>query len=717
MAGQAADPWADIGQGAQVIKPATTKPTAPTAQSPASDPWAGIGGGSALQQTVSPTSSYGASQPDNRYLAGSTPQGALGAVVRGAGPNIVMEAVNPLLPVIWNTAAMGMDALTPFVNKLLPPQFQQLPPSQGLQVLLSWLGVAKPDSEAAKILQVASSGLSASKAMADAGGAMAAGMQAPNTTQRVGQVLAQQPVQNMVGGTLGGAAAQTAASEGLPWWAQAAAGLGGSVVGAAGTGAVQTAQNLGANLPRTVAEQAVNDANSVGGRLMTSDVFPAKPGPVSNLYKNLSEKNPLYGTGGMRAEQQGQRVDAIKTLLSDYGATDVDHASAAVMADLAQRRGDELSRLSQQKNSVIDKLSLPTLGAPASAGPATTTGLAQGGIPSRVVPMKATNQALDNAIVYLQQLKTDSVKPAIAKLQDWKSAIDGQDLTNIEALRKQIGEDFKAPDLASTRSTVDKRLSEIYGAVNQDMGDYIKTVGGPQDYLQWKSANEQLHGMADELNKGTLATILRTGEATPEVVQRLLFSSKPSDVAALYKNLSPEGRISAQAAILSRAAEGAYTSGTDNISPEKFLTQVQKLGGPLGIFFEGADKARIEGLARYLNLTRRASQANLNPQTGQQLLAPAMLSGSGAGLTSMLGGDPYLGAAATAASGLGLGLLSRAYESAPVRDALVKLSKAKAGSFDEGSLFKRIQQGLTAQEATTVTNSDLVRAAQKTGGN
>ena len=52
-----------------------------------------------------------------------------------------------------------------------------------------------------------------------------------------------------------------------------------------------------------------------------------------------------------------------------------------------------------------------------------------------------------------------------------------------------------------------------------------------------------------------LKTALDKGTESPEAIRGLLFSSKPSDVRLLYRNLSDTGRANAQAALLAHALE------------------------------------------------------------------------------------------------------------------------------------------------------------------
>jgi hypothetical protein len=238
--------------------------------------------------------------------------------------------------------------------------------------------------------------------------------------------------------------------------------------------------------------------------------------------------------------------------------------------------------------------------------------------------------------------------------------------------------------MAAVRKVAQQSLSNIYGPLREDMGAFIKASGEPGDFNKWKRANDTLAGMVGELKNTALKRALRNADSTPEDVSSLLFSAKPSDVRLLYSGLSPAGRAKAQAAILQKAVEKA--GGMENVSPERFATQLNSLGKSVGVFFNGKDLARVEGLTRVLKATQRASDAKLAPPTGVHAV-PLML---GAGF------DHFFGLAGGIAAAGGTGLLARAYESVPVRNLLLKLGQSKPGSAEEGALLKRAGAALAA---------------------
>jgi hypothetical protein len=368
----------------------------------------------------------------------------------------------------------------------------------------------------------------------------------------------------------------------------------------------------------------------------------------------------------VRQAQQEARISAVRDVLNDFGASSAAQASDAVMVDLQATRGGSLSKYASQKTDVINRLS--------QAG---------------TVPVPGAIAAIDQQIGKLTALKTKELRPVIERLEDWKQSIQGQNLTNIEDLRKQLGEAFKAPELASVRSTGEKALSSIYGALRDDMGAFIRDNGQPQDIAKWTDANKKLASMAGELKNGALKSALEKGTETPEAIRGILFSSKPSDVRLLYRNLSDAGRENAKAALLAHAAEKATTN--DVLSVERFVSQVDKLGPQFGVFFKGDDKRRIEGLTRVLGATRRAAEASVMTNTGQQAVPAATALAAGQVSGSALGGAAALG---------GAGLMARLYESPMVRNLLLRIPSTKVGSPEEAAILKRISGAMTARTTT-----------------
>jgi len=304
------------------------------------------------------------------------------------------------------------------------------------------------------------------------------------------------------------------------------------------------------------------------------------------------------------------------------------------------------------------------------------------------VPVENATNAIDNQISKLQRMNTEKVNPLIGRLEDFKIAIQNQDIGTLEELRKVLGDSMGEQDMVAARSLGEKASSNIYGALKEDFGKFIKENGERRDLNKWQVANKQLSNMMGEVKTGALKSTLKRGDATPEAVRSMLFSKKPSEIRTLYKNLSTEGRKNAQMALLHEALE--KSGGIDNISPDKFLNNLNKLSKQTDIFFTGEDKKVVNGLSKALSITKRAGEFSANPPTGVQLSIPI----GAAVLADVMGG-----AGAATATGATVGLAARAFESAAVRNALIALSDAKLGSVAEQNAVNALLLGaLTSQE-------------------
>lgn len=410
----------------------------------------------------------------------------------------------------------------------------------------------------------------------------------------------------------------------------------------------------GRKIAESAAEEAVRTAEDVGITPLTSDII-APETRASKLAQSITERIPFTGTGRKRVAQQAQRFEAVRNVLRDFGADETAQVSDDVMTELVKKRSKDLTKYTPMKKDVIERLS-----------------------DKGIVPVSKTQQTLVDEFAKLKSLKTKSVEPLVKVFEDFSEAIDGQDLNNIELLRKQLKEQLKDPGLASVKSTGEKSLSKIYNSLRDDMGDFIKATGEPRDFSKWKVADTQLAKMVGEIKETRLKSILKKGDATPEVVRELLFSKKPSEIKLLYKNLTPEGRDRAKIAIFQEITEKA--GGLDKVTPDKFVEQLKKFEKSSDIFFKKKDKQVVQGLIKALDLTKRAAEANIQLSTGAEatsFLVPTFLGG-------MLGGSAIAGGAATGS----LGLLARAYESKSMRNILLQLAKAPKGK--EEDILKKL---------------------------
>ena len=543
---------------------------------------------------------------------------------------------------------------------------------------LTEIGVPEPESAMERIVGAIGEGVVGAGGQAAI--ARGAGSMMTGGGQQVARQLASQPGAQAMAGGGSGAGAQAVSELGGGPLAQTAAALAGGVLG--GRAATTTTQAAPGALPETI-----RDASDAGVRVMTTDVVP--PTTFAGRWlQRTGEMIPAAGTGGPRAAQQQERIDASADLLRNYGVAEASAADNTILAnvanDLMKRRGDRLTKYTGMKTEVIDRV----------------------GEGAGTVDVSRSVSQIDKEINRLEGISPTQFKPIVDRLRTWRDDLtgtrevtlddgttqivsSGQPLKAVEVLRKQIGESFTDPSLAAVRGEGEKVLSRIYGPLREDMGAFIKANGERRDFDKWNISNRQLSQMAGELELGVMRNALAKGEATPEVIRTMLFSAKPSDVKSLYRGLSAEGKRNARTAVLQEAFN-KVGGNFENLSPDQFKRQLTRLASPIGVFFSGEDLRAVEGLVRTLRATERAGQAAVSPPTGVQAV-PVV---GAAVLTDILGG-----AGAGIVGGATVGGIARLYESAPVRNLLLKIPQVKAGSPEEMELVKRLTAALRAESA------------------
>lgn len=674
------------------LLPAQTAPAEPVAT--------GDAGFSGAETELAGLSALEASQPAPPSM------GAQAARQLGLGARATAEGLAGLAGVIT-------DPIAAVVNQFVPPEKRLSTLQSVVSKILTDAGLPEPATTTERIVGKTMESLAGGGGQVAAARGVAGAVAGP-ASRTVAERLAALPAAQLTGAAGAGAAAETAREQGAGPAGQLVAGLVGGIVG----GTAGTVRQVPSRVPADVAA-----AEQAGVRLMTSDVMPPETG-ATRLIQRAGEAIPGAGTTAPRLAQQQERVDAVRNLLREYGATQAADAPADIVADLAAKRSNELKQYKALKTDVFDRLDA------AGEVPLYRTMAALDDQIDRLRKIQAqgfgqeiqdTEQAIRNlravpvnnrppdwrdTLASLQaDLKNFRIEdrkgkiyaPAIKVLEDWRAALPGKTISEIETLRSDLGRAFTNPDLATIRSTAEKAVSSIYAQLRDDMGDFIRDNGDRRDFTKWMLSNRRLAQLGGELEMGALKRTLDKGEYTPEVVENMLFSKRPSEIRQLYKGLTPSGQQTARAAILARAAKASEDMPRADVivDPDKFAKEVRDLGESVGVFFKGDDLKRVEGLVRVLNLTRRAGE--VAARTGRE---PAIAQAAGtvgaltagvplAGLYNLLGGG-VLGTLAAGTSAFSLGASARLYESAPVRSLLRRIAETKAGSPEERMLAAQL---------------------------
>lgn len=413
--------------------------------------------------------------------------------------------------------------------------------------------------------------------------------------------------------------------------------LGGKVANAPGQLARIMQASRGA-LPASAESEIVQLGRQRNVPVKTSDVFPPKT-KAGKLTQDTGESVPVVGSGG-RVAQQGARQKAVQDLLDEYGVAPGQDFRPAVAEELLKKHNATIARYTGVKEAIKER--------------------SQG-----QVPVNKAVAAIDQEITKNSKVLGDQASGANQLLTDFKSVLQGKDLRTLEEARKWLGQQLDDPNKAGIKDMLGKSKDRVYGALKQDIESHISGTVSKPAAESWRKANDALATGIREAEKTSLGTVLNKAEMTPEAVKQMISSLNPSDVARLNVNLTSQGRAAARSAVVQKAFDAAFREG--KFSDDAFNTALGKELKTSSAFFNSAQMAQAQGLRKLLTATARASKVGLLPETGAKLSIPAAL----VGLSNLLGGSTVAGIGAYGT----IGALSRAYESEPVRNFLIRLSK------------------------------------------
>jgi hypothetical protein len=400
--------------------------------------------------------------------------------------------------------------------------------------------------------------------------------------------------------------------------------------------------------------------------VMTTDVMPPST-LAGKMARSTGEKIPIVGTGQARAEQQELRQEAVQQFVDKYQ--------------------------SPSYQDIVTSLKNKSKGVKSSAGSILgNTGEKLDAIGD--IPTTRTTDAIDAAVTELTKPNVRADQSAIDELTALKELMDKpqtfSSLKENRTIARDIVESFGKGDRSQLPSRSKALLGKAISGMGSDMDDFAKTNLTPKEFSSWKKANAVYANEATKLRKSKIKNILDKGDVTPENVGSMLFSQKPSEVRSLYESLTTQGKDNARSALIYRAFDNA-SKRAGGISPNAFSSELNKVSKNTDVFFRGEQRSQLEGFKRLMETTRRAQDAAVETPTGQQLL------GAGAGYAAFTDLGATLGLGGTA------GGLARLYESAPVRNALIRLSSVPKGS-------SQFEKALREAQAAMTSSAQAIRA-------
>lgn len=409
--------------------------------------------------------------------------------------------------------------------------------------------------------------------------------------------------------------------------------------------------------PDTKTGQILEAGEKFDVPVLTTDVAPPK-GYLPRLAQSLSEKVGIAGSGTARVRQQAARESAVEAF-ADNMDIDLDTPFAdEIIKEINLKTAKDMDAAGVIRNEAVTKLD--------EFGD---------------VPMAATNKAIQIEIAKQQRLGAKGNASLITDLEKTADAIQNGDFSLIKDIRTEIISDLRAIGRSEdTRATAS--IQRVKSAMDDDMLTFAKANDRPSA-AKWVKSNRAFFDAYHRTKDTAIKRIIKTGEATPEVIIPLLRSGKPSQLRLIKKSMGKEGAAAARGAIIQDALKDARFFEVDaNPNPDAFATALNKPNRrqAINVFFEGQELAELEGFTRMLNATRRAQSGQAVIKTGEQAaVAGAVAAATGAAVIAPQVAIPLMVLSSGAA---------KLYESTKFRNLLIRLKNTKKGSKQEAKILE-----------------------------
>lgn len=643
----------------------------------------------------------GAPPPIERPTQTQTPLQFAGQVVSELPQNAGIAA-RGFVKGAMSLPTMIADPITMLLNKVLPPEYQQLPPSQGLEVLFQSLGVKEPQNAAQEVLESLAMGLGSGAATLGTGAALSAGAPAlgmGSLAQGVGQTMAAQPSAELAGSAASMGASKIAEQQGASPLAQTAIGLGAGMAGsrlaspasAIKTAAMQSEDDIGnvirkaasgdKDARKTIADlSAINkQAREAARRLeieLPADVFSdnEQVRAAAGLGRSVvggTEEAAWRGT----VKNSVERADQV---LDEFGATFIEGAPAPAVASARVKDSlmtakkelrDQAVKIYDEIDAAIPKSTPASFDSTKAALAEIATEVGEGGMSAqekRLLDMVADpettygrlmreknliGQAIAKKDSPYGNMETGALKRLYSSLAE--DQLDTVEKVGSSELKEQL---ISANLMYGKEREIGKKIVDLFGK------DFAGSISDKMRMAITSSArgetgafNRLMDSVPDDLKKEVTATALASIARSGSGATKGQFGF--SEFTKMYQGL--------------RANKEVYKKVVENLGPEsdavlRDLYEVSK---------------RITDASANVITTGKANQALLQGLTAQNLVEKALSSVIGRGAVAAAGaatGSALGGGAFGASAGAGM--------SSAIVESLTRGEKTKLEAV--GKLFR-----------------------------
>lgn len=294
-------------------------------------------------------------------------------------------------------------------------------------------------------------------------------------------------------------------------------------------------------------------SESMGVTPMTSDVITPKNAFTRGLTQDA--EGALLGTGSKRAEQYATRSQLVSNYFDRFGEYNPDDVVKSLTTTLRGRKDAAGAVI----NDVTNKMG------------------------NAAVDTTNTMNALNTAIARQERLGTSANQSLLTSLRNLREELanPATDLDVTFDLLRQHRTAFRSNvqgDAMVFPNQAKAATNMVENAMSKDLRNAVAKNLGASDAAKYLKANSDYANVYNKVLNKNIANKLNkaSSEASPELINTVVLSRKPSDVKRIWSALDDKGKDAMCAAYVSKMAEKAGDS------PAKFITEVNKLKSQSG---------------------------------------------------------------------------------------------------------------------------------------
>lgn len=404
--------------------------------------------------------------------------------------------------------------------------------------------------------------------------------------------------------------------------------------------------------------------------LMTSDVRAPKTA-IGKLSQSYVEKIPFAGTGGMRAKQQ----EARQLILDKVMKSNIEPSDEEIYQSLVRRK-DKIQQAAGNRYKSIEKQ-----------------------MGNDVLDTSDVISTLESVINDFDKKGLLKDKASISALEEfWDAFTDAPQTYSLLKENRTNFRKFIQGDRPVLMDNTDRLIKKVESSMTDALHEAVRKKLGDQTLAKYKQANAIYAAERSKIKNTRLKNIFEKGDLVPDKATAAFFSNSPGEAKALYRSLDSKGKEAIRKKIVSRALSKSLMEegGKVVVNPTHFSNEMKKMATQFDIAFRGKDAQELIGLRKLLDETKHAQEAAVATKTGMQNFISGAL-GSAAATSALLGHWPVvLGALGAAGAG-------RVYESALVRDMMIRLAGTKPGTLPHEETLRNIVNALqvAAMRATS----------------